>query len=1066
MMDKIARKEYEMAVAQLMANKASHHQTGSGDDIQASLGAKRHVEQSGETGLRPLAWQPGAGGAPSAETAGQSPTHVARPPSESADNPTERSPRKRIALDSDPSLSATATAAAAAPVSLELDESHLMACLSENAQTETGLVIAVFDFGGQEVFDVLHHLFLTQHGVYVLCFNCEWLREGAPPADTKRCIKFLRSWLHSIVLHTYDAENKTCAPVVLVGTHCDIVSSPEEHEKISFKLNEELNKSLAWSFCIKNEEGKGSRGRANLAFFPVDNHQGRKDPVVQYMMRRIEEEMEAATYTHKLVPLEWFKTMDAIKATGKSFLQLSEVTSIAAACGVKQDQVELLLRLLHEMGHLLWLAEEPGLREVIILDAIEYLVKPATLVVCNHKGTRGVDLTQHDLAEHKAAARWNPDEWEALTETGVLQKPLLEKLWASCYSEANVLLSLMVKYGLIVPLQPLPSEGEQIAQFVVPALLPLAPAGFLGDRSKWGDKVSLPCTCYMVFSMKTGLKKMNTLTQKDLSTGGFMPSGLFERVLGKCISWCQVVAKSGYIRLQEFTLYKDSAVLCFGNQVFRLISLPRLNCIRVDVEGANPLPVTNRIMQVANEVIKECMRSLHAFVALPWVDKHEEAPSRSASFEAAEPGAAMLLPMEHICAAYADGRDLRGGTSAILTLQEIKFEYHKWLNIIGARSEYDVFLSYRWCKFDGNVTAQVFDAMTNHHSVGSENRRIEVFLDNKRLQNGEAFDRAFAKALINSTIIVPVVSNETLRDMTDHNAAKCDNVLLEWILALQCLRSPGSRVKAVYPILIGDITASADGTDQDVGSLFPPKEKFDDNGAPRKQHLIEMLSDIVPTKTIEAANALLRENGVTPQPALDTYTVASFFNDAFAKQLGYAASGCKASKLPSLIASKVTEELTTRHLSSSEELRAASPAIVQPAPAARATEMQTAATCGVDAPGGIPQPAAAAASATVAEVRNASAIGSEHEQPLEKLYAVLTQQRRCRGMEGFQGLQAYLQDEICVAPAAGLAEYVRMDAIMSDLRGVLNRGGAAFFDEALDSLHEVFRRIVKFDVKL
>ena len=79
--------------------------------------------------------------------------------------------------------------------------------------------------------------------------------------------------------------------------------------------------------------------------------------------------MEAAAYTHKNVPLNWLKTMDAFKKTNKSFLALTEVQSIAVSCGVKHDHVEALLRLLHEMGHLLWL-DEPGLREVVILDAI------------------------------------------------------------------------------------------------------------------------------------------------------------------------------------------------------------------------------------------------------------------------------------------------------------------------------------------------------------------------------------------------------------------------------------------------------------------------------------------------------------------------------------------------------------------------------------------------------------------------------------------------------------------------------------------------------------------------
>ena len=33
------------------------------------------------------------------------------------------------------------------------------------------LVISIFDYGGQKVFEALHSLFLTSYGVYICCFN-------------------------------------------------------------------------------------------------------------------------------------------------------------------------------------------------------------------------------------------------------------------------------------------------------------------------------------------------------------------------------------------------------------------------------------------------------------------------------------------------------------------------------------------------------------------------------------------------------------------------------------------------------------------------------------------------------------------------------------------------------------------------------------------------------------------------------------------------------------------------------------------------------------------------------
>ena len=46
--------------------------------------------------------------------------------------------------------------------------------------TPTNIVVTVSDYGGQEVFYTLHHLFMTRNAVYIVVFNMEWLLEDGP----------------------------------------------------------------------------------------------------------------------------------------------------------------------------------------------------------------------------------------------------------------------------------------------------------------------------------------------------------------------------------------------------------------------------------------------------------------------------------------------------------------------------------------------------------------------------------------------------------------------------------------------------------------------------------------------------------------------------------------------------------------------------------------------------------------------------------------------------------------------------------------------------------------------
>lgn len=120
----------------------------------------------------------------------------------------------------------------------------------------------------------------------------------------------------------------------------------------------------------------------------------------------------------------------------------------------------------------------------------------------------------------------------------------------------------MYKFGLAVPLDRRSHDDAQskgdaqadagpgISQYLIPALLPLTPAGELDD---WTDKSYQ--SFYVVFSADEKLKtEADYVSKTDLLKWGFMPDGLFERILGKAASWCMQTSSQGP---KNFVLYKD-----------------------------------------------------------------------------------------------------------------------------------------------------------------------------------------------------------------------------------------------------------------------------------------------------------------------------------------------------------------------------------------------------------------------------------------------------------------------------------------------------------------------------
>jgi GTPase SAR1 family protein len=741
-----------------------------------------------------------------------------------------------------------------------LDEDMLLRALGTVEDAASGLLITLFDFGGQSVFDVIHHLFLTRNGVYAVVFNMERLVVDGP--DKECALKLFHRWLSSIAAHTFDAATAKTAPIVLVGTRADTISDPLTHESVSQLLYDSFSDNPAWPSVISN-----SNDTSHLWFFPVSNPDGCGSPTMRHLMNVVHDAMDQALYTHKEVPISWFKVMDHMRDSERECLSLSEVTAIGARCQVSERELLFMLAFLHDMGHLMWL-DEPELRDVVILDPVKYLVVPATILICNIQPTVGTtEAVHHAHPSHRECMHKCKDEWNALLKGGVLHTKLLPILWRDYQSDADILLPLMVKYGLLVPLRPASgtsAPGPVVSMYLVPALL-MPTSDSDHDALHWTDLAYE--SAHLVFTLSIEkLESFGVIETADLQSYGFLPGGMFERVVGKALSWSQDTARGGRLNLRSVVLHKDVAVLSFGRQRFRLVHCPDLHCVRVDIEGSNPIGVLQKLLTIVDKIIDECMPSLQCLPAVSFAPPLDSASSTDSSRlrKLLRPNE-VLVPLDHLRAAARGQATLtqRGGRT-LLSEEGVRTRYAPWLQLYGLRANYDVFISYRWGDFDTAFTEQLFDMFTNF-SVGTDSRAVEVFLDKKCLQKGQLFKADFAAALTHCDVALPVLSVDALDKMLEHDPSVVDNVLLEWVMIHETFAA--QKIKKVYPIAFGKrARVGRTGNDIVIDSYFADQIR-------------NQLPKVIPTETLSAAARLLEANGITPTSKLSSYTVFSIVHE-------------------------------------------------------------------------------------------------------------------------------------------------------------------------------------------
>ena len=260
----------------------------------------------------------------------------------------------------------------------ELDpeiEQLLQEYLNDPDAGQQPLALQMWDFGGQKLFLMLHHLFLEPDGVYLVVFNGQELvlppgerLEGLPErittdATRRICIEHLSNWLNSIYMHAPGS------PVFIVCTCLDKLTKEQQQDIGGILLDEVLVKTSCWDQVEPPESD-------DYCFFV--NNTDSQDASVNALRDHVETVVNDLDHIRIRMPISWLRVLDRVSeliaqkdSQRSQRCTRSEFVELAAECGLGrthislQNEVDGLLFKFHTLGLLAWY-DTPIMRDVVV----------------------------------------------------------------------------------------------------------------------------------------------------------------------------------------------------------------------------------------------------------------------------------------------------------------------------------------------------------------------------------------------------------------------------------------------------------------------------------------------------------------------------------------------------------------------------------------------------------------------------------------------------------------------------------------------------------------------------
>jgi serine/threonine protein kinase len=696
--------------------------------------------------------------------------------------------------------------------------------------------VTLHDLAGHGIFSCIQQLFLAQIGVYVVVFDMEQIL-NPDPSTQPSCLQDLSNWINIVTMCT--RQGTVMAPVCLVGTRKDLVSSLREHKQISELLNDTFSKTyFAWPFIIENK-------RENLMFFPVDCsiYGTSSDCGIPSLLTAVESEIRTSPLLKVHSPLNWLKTLDGMFELNQPLVPLGTVKGIAFANGVREYQIAEMLSFFQSMGIILWIQESefPDLHEIVILDPIRHVAQAATHIICDHQ--------IHNRDIHEKCMRLYKDDYDELLRRGVASEELLLFLLSSSDEDSRKLLSVLAQCNLVLPcssassspasskLSALSTRGFSLneihdvwkTRYMVPAMLPEsdevltdAPWVETCESSDWAEDAAAITSFYLLPALSQELFTY-VLSEKELQDRCFMPNGLFERFLCEAMAWCQ---SSSDLRLRDSLLHRNRCVLKFGNVTFCMTHRPLHNCVQVDVAEKTALTVHGRLQTILRKLIRGKSANSQPNLVCATYLCHESATTGKRYFypltqlQHIKPGASTTLKIHN---AATNNSEVHFSYDAIVTkfpwvTDDMKSE--------GGSSAADIFVSFSW-NDDSQFVIDLLDRLLDY-VVPGVGRMVHVRGERERIRDRDKARQAQFSAMQRSSLVVPVISEKLLDSLRAHFGSEArdgndflDSLLLEWLCATLLI-----QLRPCFPTLISTrkicpilLTTEGDGNKKNLVSF-------------------------------------------------------------------------------------------------------------------------------------------------------------------------------------------------------------------------------------------------------
>ena len=346
---------------------------------------------------------------------------------------------------------------------------------------------------------------------------------------------------------------------------------------------------------------------------------------------------------------------------------------------------------------------------------------------------------------------------------------------------------LMIKFSFLVPMFDSIKEDDLLItdplEYLVPSLFkPL---------NEGGKPVSSENAIFMVCSIKSPGTVVSKLS--DIRERGFLPPGLFQRYVARILT--EVDATRGG-QSYDFS-HKDQVCFSIGQTKITLTALQEMGTIRIDYLGEviyGPLKLMEEIM---GEVKTECFHKLEAITMVPFPPNANETQG--------------LIRLDMLKMMENNFKF----NEASYNIREVKAAYATLLQPNVLNQSFDVFISYKWGEEQKTIVRFLYSRLSRTLVQEENNRPLNVYLDEKENKIGDNFAHKFCSAFKGLKIFLPLVDNEALHRMRNHDPSTIDYVLAEWIIAL-------SKQCKVLPILL-EKNLNLAGLFDDLPEIYPKK---------------------------------------------------------------------------------------------------------------------------------------------------------------------------------------------------------------------------------------------------